>query len=73
MDQASCVEEDPEMFFPELDSLWRVAASKRVCNACPVMAECLEYAIENGFKDGIWGGLSPTERHRLTMTRRVAS
>ena len=73
MDDAACVEVDPELFFPELDSLWRVAASKRVCSECPVKSECLEYAIGNGFKDGIWGGLSPTERHRMTMIRKVAS
>jgi hypothetical protein len=29
MDQARCVEVDPELFFPELDSIWRVAQAKK--------------------------------------------
>ena len=67
MDYAACATTDPELWFPELDSLWRVAQAKKICEKCPVKTECLEYAIRNKFKDGIWGGLSPTERHRLMM------
>ena len=70
MDDARCVETDPELWFPELDSLWRVAQAKNICGKCPVKQECLDYALVNKFKDGIWGGLSPTERHRLMMGKR---
>lgn len=70
MDDAACTQVDPELFFPELDSLWRVAQAKKICDTCEVKMECLEYAVRNKFKDGIWGGLSPTERHRLMMGKR---
>jgi WhiB family redox-sensing transcriptional regulator len=70
MDDARCVEVDPELFFPELDSLWRVAQAKKICAGCPVKTECLEYALVNKFKEGIYGGTSPTERHRLMMGKR---
>jgi WhiB family redox-sensing transcriptional regulator len=70
MDEAACATTDPELWFPELDSLWRVAQAKKICEKCPVKIECLEYATNNKFKDGIWGGLSPTERHRLMMGKR---
>jgi WhiB family redox-sensing transcriptional regulator len=70
MSEARCTETDPELWFPELDSLWRVAQAKKICEKCPVKVECLEYALVNKFKDGIWGGLSPTERHRLMMGKR---
>ena len=70
MSEARCTETDPELWFPELDSLWRVAQAKNICGKCPVKQECLEYALVNKFKDGIWGGLSPTERHRLMMGKR---
>ena len=70
MSEARCTETDPELWFPELDSLWRVAQAKKICEKCPVKKECLEYALVNKFKDGIWGGLSPTERHRLMMGKR---
>jgi WhiB family redox-sensing transcriptional regulator len=71
MDDAACATTDPELWFPELDSLWRVAQAKNICEKkCPVKQECLDYALVNKFKDGIWGGLSPTERHRLMMGKR---
>jgi WhiB family redox-sensing transcriptional regulator len=70
MDDARCVEVDPELFFPELDSLWRVAQAKKICAECPVKTACLEYALVNRFKEGIYGGTSPTERHRLMMGKR---
>jgi WhiB family redox-sensing transcriptional regulator len=70
MDEAMCATTDPELWFPELDSLWRVAQAKNICGKCPVKQECLDYALVNKFKDGIWGGLSPTERHRLMMGKR---
>jgi WhiB family redox-sensing transcriptional regulator len=70
MSDAACATTDPELWFPELDSLWRVAQAKKICEKCPVKQECLEYALVNKFKDGIWGGLSPTERHRLMMGKR---
>jgi WhiB family redox-sensing transcriptional regulator len=70
MSDARCAEVDPELFFPELDSLWRVAQAKKICGGCNVSEACLQYATDNKFKDGIWGGLSPTERHRLMMGKR---
>jgi WhiB family transcriptional regulator, redox-sensing transcriptional regulator len=32
---------------------------------CEVRAECLEYALENDERFGIWGGLSERERRRI--------
>lgn len=65
MDEASCASTDPDLFFPELDSMWRLQAAKKVCEQCPVIRECLEYALRNRFFDGVWGGLSPNERKML--------
>ena len=39
--------------------------AKRVCRSCDVRAECLEYALENDERFGIWGGMSERERRRL--------
>jgi WhiB family transcriptional regulator, redox-sensing transcriptional regulator len=63
MDEALCAETDPEAFFPERGGSTREA--KRVCNGCPVRAECLEYALTNDERFGVWGGLSERERRRL--------
>ena len=33
--------------------------------------DCLEYALDNGEKFGIWGGLSERERRRILKRRRM--
>ncbi len=60
---ALCAQTDPEAFFPEKGGSTRDA--KRVCSSCEVRAECLEYALDNDERFGIWGGLSERERRRL--------
>jgi WhiB family redox-sensing transcriptional regulator len=67
---ALCGETDPEAFFPEKGGSTRDA--KRVCTGCDVRAECLEFALNNDERFGIWGGLSERERRRLRMQRRDA-
>ena len=62
-DRALCAQTDPEAFFPEKGGSTREA--KRVCRSCDVRAECLEYALENDERFGIWGGLSERERRRI--------
>ncbi|QIK62987.1 WhiB family transcriptional regulator [Leucobacter viscericola] len=60
---ALCAQTDPEAFFPEKGGSTRDA--KRICEGCEVRSECLEYALENDERFGIWGGLSERERRRL--------
>ncbi len=60
---ALCAQTDPEAFFPEKGGSTREA--KKVCLACDVRGECLEYALANDERFGIWGGLSERERRRL--------
>ncbi|QIK82849.1 WhiB family transcriptional regulator [Sanguibacter sp. HDW7] len=62
-DRALCAQTDPEAFFPEKGGSTREA--KRVCTGCEVRAECLEYALANDERFGIWGGLSERERRKL--------
>ncbi|WP_081746755.1 WhiB family transcriptional regulator [Arthrobacter sp. H5] len=60
---ALCAQTDPEAFFPEKGGSTRDA--KKVCGACTVKSQCLEYALANDERFGIWGGLSERERRRL--------
>ena len=39
--------------------------AKAVCATCPVMAECLQWALDVGEPYGIWGGKSAAERLEL--------
>lgn len=62
-ERALCAQTDPEAFFPEKGGSTREA--KKVCVGCEVRAECLEYALFNDERFGIWGGLSERERRKL--------
>jgi WhiB family redox-sensing transcriptional regulator len=62
-DRALCAQTDPEAFFPEKGGSTREA--KKVCLTCEVRDECLESALMNDERFGIWGGLSERERRKL--------
>ena len=69
-EQANCLGVDPDLFFPERGASTREA--KEVCRGCIVRDLCLEYALVNGEKFGIWGGLSERERRRIRRQRAIA-
>ena len=56
------------LFFSE--DLGEIATAKRVCAACPVMAECLERAIHNQEPWGVWGGQLFLNGRMLAVKRR---
>lgn len=58
-----CAQTDPEAFFPEKGGSTRDA--KKICSTCEVRTQCLEYALSNDERFGIWGGLSERERRKL--------
>lgn len=58
--RALCAEVDPELWFPE--SGHTSPAAKRICQRCPVRAQCLAAAVAQHEQHGIWGGLSYHER-----------
>lgn len=69
-EKASCAEVGGDHWYPEKGGSTREA--KRVCLGCPVRAvklggsgECLEYALKNQERFGIWGGYTEHERRRL--------
>lgn len=81
--RGKCCGSDPAFFYPERDpeqgktaTTRQAQAAKAVCNGrdgapiCDVRQECLDYAIENNEKFGIWGGRSERERNRLKRMRK---
>ena len=66
-EEANCKGADADLFFPERGASTRKA--KAICMACTVQDECLEYAVQNSEKFGIWGGLSERERRRVKRQR----
>ncbi|MFJ5037995.1 WhiB family transcriptional regulator [Streptomyces parvulus] len=43
--------------------------AKALCAGCPVREACADYAIDNDFRDGIWGGLTVAERDKRHRAR----
>ncbi|MCX5195580.1 WhiB family transcriptional regulator [Streptomyces sp. NBC_00249] len=69
--RAACRGQGPERFFhPEGergdDRAARDRAAKRVCEECPVRAQCLRHALRVREPYGVWGGLTEQERQALT-------
>jgi WhiB family transcriptional regulator, redox-sensing transcriptional regulator len=58
---------DPDVFFPGKGE--DAEAAKQVCAGCPVLGECLEFALATmrapDRDHGVYGGLTPAERARL--------
>lgn len=77
MDDAACKDEPQETFFPPSEGtpkdqpnhpMW--ARGKAICQACPVRAECLAYALLN--EDyGLWGGRTSRERRQIRRQQAV--
>ncbi|MET9364356.1 WhiB family transcriptional regulator [Streptomyces sp. NPDC006632] len=65
---ALCAQAGPEFFFPAPGSSTREA--KQLCGACEQRKACLEYALANDERFGVWGGLSERERLVLQRARR---
>lgn len=65
---AFCAGVDPELWFPD-GVTEHGAIAKRICAACPVQEECLEWAIDNNEYYGIWGGVGMNERIRIRKQR----
>ena len=66
-DDASCKKMGNTMFFqtPHNNSKKVIALIKEVkaiCESCPVQKNCLDFAVKNEIKDGIWGGMTSSER-----------
>ncbi len=68
---ANCAGVDPNLFFPESGS--SASEAKEVCRGCIVSEQCLNFALTNGEKYGIWGGLSERERKRIRSVKHIGT
>ena len=68
---AACRGLDPEIFYPVSDE--DAEEAKFVCGQCPVRQLCLEHALSNRERDGVWGGMTERERRRIVRQRRKSA
>jgi WhiB family redox-sensing transcriptional regulator len=76
IERASCLEQDPDLFFPvgtTGPAIEQTARAKAVCVGCPVRAECLAWALDTCQDAGVWGGLDEEERREIRRARRRAA
>ena len=66
--RAACRGVDPDIFYPVSDE--EAEEAKAICSECSVRQPCLEYAIANRERDGVWGGATERERRRIIRQRR---
>lgn len=64
---------DSDFFSPERErgqaKRNREAAAKTVCRSCPVIENCLDWALTVQEPYGIWGGLNADQRAELINAR----
>lgn len=44
--------------------------ARAICNTCPIKDGCLEHALKEKERYGMWGGTTPIERRRVERTDR---
>lgn len=73
---AACQGEDPELFFPVARgnaSQKYVKLATNICHECPVRVDCLKWALEHHEMDGIWGGMTESQRESIRRRNRAAA
>jgi WhiB family redox-sensing transcriptional regulator len=67
MAEGACRGSDVDVFFPPFggDAASFADRAKAVCRTCPVIHLCLEFALRENERHGVWGGTTPKERRRM--------
>ncbi|WP_419918371.1 WhiB family transcriptional regulator [Candidatus Poriferisocius sp.] len=63
MAYGKCAGKSTRDFFPSTGL--GVEKARKVCQECLVQEACLNYALSNRIRYGVWGGRSERERRRL--------
>ena len=66
--RSACRDSDPDVFFPigtTGPALEQIETARRICGACDVRDECIEFALATNQEAGIWGGTTEEERRKL--------
>ena len=72
-DLGACKDTDPELFFLDhnvrhVQKRKKEQAAIKVCQACPVVQQCLDHSLRVPEFYGVWGGM--TADQRMSMLRK---
>ena len=62
--RAICRDLQDDTFFPEKSEIGKAKKAQRICDHCPVAAQCEDFSLANNEKWGIWGGKSTHARRK---------
>ena len=68
--QAACRDKQDLMFAPNGQ---RQPEARRLCESCPVLAQCAEWALATELRHGFAGGMSAKARLRIFSDRNKAA
>jgi WhiB family redox-sensing transcriptional regulator len=75
-DRAACRGQDTDAFYreappdmPRADQKAAKAPALAFCSVCPVRPDCLEYALAKPEREGIWGGMTVSQRKKYAADR----
>lgn len=70
----ACAGTDPDAWFPEhMGEIGFIASRKmlkRICEACPLQEQCLEWSLHHELS-GVWGGYGERERRIMRAERGI--
>jgi len=71
---AACAGQGEWFFGPDHEPVsrrnWRESKATAICVPCPLQLACLEFALAEGFRNGVWGGMTEDGRANLLRWRR---
>lgn len=67
MQDAACVEVDPDLFFPKPGDQKAIKDAQKVCKSCTVLDDCAVFALRERPRHGIWAGMSRHTRDALEV------
>lgn len=72
--QASCRhltdEQKDRLFFPLGNTDMYGDSRRKICSACPVQIQCLDYGEYISPDQGAWGGFTPKQRSAMRKAKR---
>jgi WhiB family transcriptional regulator, redox-sensing transcriptional regulator len=82
MRKGKCRDFEPDIFHPSAGGRNTYEPAKRICGSCPVVNECLAFALANMSDEGddpatraigrfgVWGGTDPAQRQTIAYKQR---
>lgn len=69
--QANCLNADPKIFESKRGPIPKKLPYLKYCDSCVVKKDCLDFAIVNDLEHEIYGGLTPSQRRKISAKQKT--